>query len=239
MAAGYVAAHAGVLVKIDGTPVALVAEAMQLVSGKYYRVTNAIKRCFDPSVALEIRDNGVAVGAANIEHIDYLNGIVKFAAAYTPTTPITAHAGSYIPFLTIGTIKSFDFKSAKEMLEKSVFGDAAKRYANGLGDFSGGLGTWSFLDENVGVATLEASFAAGTVRVISIEILQDGVTLANGGLYWRGLCALQGAETSAEVASLVETSPKLEGSARMSVAGASGSWPVSWSILDGATGIFV
>ena len=239
MAAGYVAAHAGVTVKLDGTPVALSAEAMSQVSGKYYRVTDAAKRCFDPNTALEIRDAGVAVGSANIEHIDYLNGIVKFAAAYTVTGPVTVQTGAYVPFSTIGTIKSFDFKASKEMLDKSVFGDTSKTFANGLGDFSGSLGAWSFLDENVGVGTLESALANGTVRILSIEILQDGSTLANGGLYWRGLVVLQNADTNAEVASLVESTQTYEGSPMMSVAGASGSWAVSWSILDGATGIYV
>lgn len=237
MAAGYVAAHAGVLVKLDGTPVALAAEPMSLVSGKTYRVTALAKRCFDPSVALEIRDNGVAVGAANIEAIDYMNGLVIFAAAYTPTGPITVQSGSYIPFVTIGTVKSFDFQTMKDMLDKSVFGDAAKRYANGLGDFKGSLGAWSFLDENIGVGTLEAALAGGTVRTISVEITQDGVTLANGGLLFRGPVMLASADTSAGVADLVETSTSFEGAPRMSVAGASGSWPVSWSLLDGSTGL--
>lgn len=237
MAAGNVAAHSGVLVKLDGTPVTLAAEAMSLISGKNYRVTALAKRCFDPRVALEIRDNGVAVLAANIEAIDYLHGIVIFAAAYTPTGPITAHAGSYVPFATIGTANGFDFKVMKEDLDKGVFGDAAVRRVLGLGDFNGSITAWSFLDESVGVGTLEAALANGTARIMSIEIIQDGTTLANGGLVWRGIVLLKGADTGAEVAALVDTTQNYEGAPMMSTLGVSGSWPVSWSFLDGATGL--
>lgn len=237
MAAGAVAAHAGVTVKLDAAPVTLTAEAMSLVTGKTYRVTNAARRCFDPRVALEIRDNGVAVAAANIERIDYLHGVVIFAAAYTVTGPVTAHAGSYLPFATVGTAKAFSFDMTVDDADKGVFGDAAVRRALTLGDFTGTVGAWSFLDESVGAGTLEAALSAGTVRVLSIEIVQDGVTLANGGILWRGLVVLNGADTEAAVADLVDTTQRYTGSPMMSVAGASGSWPVSWSILDGSTGL--
>ena len=237
MAAGNVNAYNGVTVKLDGTPVSFTAEAMSLVSGKTYRVTNAIKRCFDPNTALEIRDNGVAVAPANIEAIDYLHGLVIFAAAYTPTTPITAHAGSYVPFVTLGTAESFSVEISAEALPKSVFGNAAKRYARGLADFTGNIGLISFLDDNVGVEALEASFAAGNARIVSIEIVQDGTTLANGGLVFRGRVNLSSAETSADPAALVKTPIDLEGSPVASVTGVSGSWPVAWSILDGSTAL--
>lgn len=237
MAAGNVAAHVGVTIKLDGTPVAFAAEPMQLVSGKVYRVTNAIKRCFDPNTALEIRDNGAAVAISNIADIDYLHGLVIFAASYTPTGPVTAHAGAYVPFVTVGTVNSFGVEISAEALDKSVFGNAARRYARGLADFNGSLNLISFLDENVGIETLEASFAAGNTRILSVEIIQDSVTLANGGLVFRGLVQLSEADTSADPSGLVETSATFEGTPRASTSGVSGPWGVAWSLLDGATGL--
>lgn len=239
MAAGAVAAHVSVLVKVDGTPVSMPAEACQQITGKYYRVTNATKRCIDPRVALEVRDNGVAVVAANIEHIDYLQGIVKFASGYTVTGPVTIQAGSYIPFSTLAYVKSFNASGSAEMVDKTVFGNLVKRYLRGLGDFKGEVGEFSHLEDAAGVETLEVSLNSGTRRVISVEIIQDGSVLANGGLVFRGLVYLASTDTSGEAASIVESGLSFEGAPLMSTLGVSGSWPVTWSLLDGGTGIFI
>jgi hypothetical protein len=241
MAAGFVAAHSGVTIKFDGTPVAIVAgEAMSQISGKYYRVTDAAKRCLDHRQNLEIRDNGVAVAATNIEHIDYLNGIVKFAASYTVTGPVTIQVGTYIPFTTLGVVKSFSFDVSADLPEKTVFGNTSRRYLRGLADFTIDLAAFDHLESAAGVETLEASLNSGTTRIISIEIIQDGSTLANGGLLVRGLVKLQNPSTDADPGSIVETGSKFEGCPVMSTnALVSGSWPVSWSVLDGASGLYI
>lgn len=239
MAAGAVAAHLAIVVKLDGAPVSMTAEACQQITGKFYRITATTKRCIDPRVALEVRDNGVAVAPANIAFIDYLNGIIQFAAAYTVTGPVTIQSGSYIPFSTLASVKSFDASGSFEMLDKSVFSNLVKRYIRGLGDFKVELGEFSHMEDAAGVETIEASFGAGTRRCLSVEMIQDGTTLANGGLVFRGFVVPQAGDTSAEVASIVETGVTLEGSPQMSVAGTSGSWPVTWSLLDGQSGLFI
>ncbi len=239
MAAGFVAAHAGVTVKFDGTPTTMTAEAMSLISGKIYRVTSATKRCFDPRVDLNVLDDGVAVAEANIANIDYLHGIVTFASGYTIVGAITV-TGTFLPFTTLGVVKSFSFEVSPELGDKSVFGNSFKRYARLLSEFSLSLGAFDNLESAAGVATLEASFQAGTTRVVSIEILQDGSTLANGGLVLRGLVKVAGADTSASVESIVETGSNYEGAPMVSInAAVAGDWPVSWSILDGASGLVV
>lgn len=237
MAAGFVAGNVGVLVKFDGTPTAMTDEAMSQVTGKFYRVTNAARRCFDPRQDLLVKDNGVNVAAANIASIDYLHGIVEFAGSYTVNGPVTV-TGTYLPFSTLGPTSSFSFKVSKAALDKSVFGDLFKRYLLGLGDFSIDLGVFDHLDSSAGVETLEASLAAGTMRVISIEVVQDGSTLANGGIVIRGLVRLANSKVDATPADIVKQGPKLEGTPMVSVnAQVSGTWPVSWSILDGASGL--
>lgn len=239
MAAGSTAAHLAVLVKFDGTPVSMPAEPCSLISGKYYRITAASKRCIDPRANLEVRDNGVAVVAANIEHVDYLHGIVKFAAAYTVTGPVTIQTGTYIPFTTHAFAKSFDLKVMRTMLDRTVFGNAFRRYLSGLGDFDANVGSFD-VTAATGVETLEASRASGTPRVMSVEIIQDGVTLANGGIVWRGLVLVAGQDDSAEPDGLVEGNIPLTGAPMMSTnALVTGSWPVSWSLLDGASGLYV
>ncbi len=171
MAAGNVAAHSGVTIKFDGTPVSMTSEAMSQITGKYYRVTSATHRCFDPRVALVIQDNGVTVASANIEAIDFLNGIVKFASSYTPTTPITALSGKYVPFSSLGVSKSFSMRASRDKLDKTVFGNNFRRYILGLKDFEGEVGAFDFLDSSAGVETLETSFTSATVRLISAEII--------------------------------------------------------------------
>ena len=238
MAAGNVAAHIVVTIKFEGTPTSMPAEAMSQITGKYYRVTNSAKRCFDPRVNLLIQDNAVDVAAADIEAIDYLNGIVKFAAAYTVVGAVTVSSGSYLPFSSFGTAKSFSAHVMREKLDKSVFGNSFRRYILGLMDFDGDVGAFSDLSETVGVEGLGTSLNSATLRVISIEIIQDGSTLANGGLVFRGLVNLQSHDTKADVASIVESGIKFLGKPQMSTNSlASGSWPVSWSLLDGATGL--
>ena len=236
MAAGPVAAHVGVAVKLDGTPVGMTAEPMSLVSGKTYRPTASTKRCFAPGVALVVLDNAVPVVAANIEDVDFLHGLVTFAAAYSVTGPVTV-TGSYVPFVAIGTLKSMSLDIVADALDKSVFADTAKRFARGLGDVTGAWGSWSFLDESVGIGTLEAALAGGVARIVSMEILQDASVLTNGGILARVRAFLSAADTSAEPAGLVETSVSLEGAPVLSPANSSGSWPIAWSIADGASGL--
>ncbi len=239
MAAGQVAAHSGVTVKFDGTPTTMTAEACSQITGKYYRVTDATKRCFDHRQNLTVLDDAVIVAAADIEHIDYLNGIVKFASAYTVVAAVTV-TGTYLPFTTLGVVKSFDFDVKADLMDKTVFGNSFKRYLRGLMDFTLDTSAFDHVESAAGVATLEASFGAGTRRVISVEILQDGVTLANGGLYVRGLVLAASADTSAEVAGIVESGLHLEGAPVVSTnAIATGTWPVSWSVLDGASGLYL
>ena len=239
MAAGVIAAHQGVTVKFDGTPTSMTAEPMSQITGKYYRVTNAAKRCFDWRQNLNVLDNGVAVAAANIEFIDYLNGIVKFAASYTVNGPVTV-TGTYLPLTTLGVVKSFDSAFSPDLIDKSVFGNAHSRVNRGLCDYAIDLGQFDHLESAAGVETLEASLQAGTVRLISIECLQDGSTLANGGIVIRALVVLSSVSTDADPTKLVESGLKLDGSPTPSTnAAAAGPWPVSWIVLDGASGLYV
>src|SRR5690348_7886763 len=93
--AGYVAK-----VKSTGTSTAMTGEAMSLVSGKTYKVTDATKDVWDYTKSLTVKDNGAAVAAADIEEINYIFGQVTFVAGYTPTGPITVD-GHYLPLTEV------------------------------------------------------------------------------------------------------------------------------------------
>src|SRR5690348_4900900 len=80
--AGYTAA-----VKTGGTPTSATGEATtQIGATKSYQITAASKRVIDLANAVTVKDNAVD-HTADVESIDYLNGIVTFAAAYTVIGP--------------------------------------------------------------------------------------------------------------------------------------------------------
>jgi hypothetical protein len=233
----FAAAHQGVTIRLDDTPVAFSAEDCDLLDDRTYYIINAAHMCIDPNTALEISDDGNPVDSADIEFIDYLHGIIRFASGYVVATPVQITAGNYIPFDTVGSAESFDFKLSNDLIEKSVFGNSAKRFAAGLSDFSGTIGTISFVDETIGVESLAASLAAGTTRIMQIDVVADdaGTPLGGNGIRWMGLVKLSGADTGADPASLVKSPLTFEGAAQMSVDGPAGSHPVSWSLIDGKT----
>jgi hypothetical protein len=88
------------VIKKTGTTTSFTAEAMTLVSGKTYRITDATKSIWDRSVALTVRDNGVTVSGANILSVNYLFGEVTFVSGYTVTGPVTV-TGSFLPVATL------------------------------------------------------------------------------------------------------------------------------------------
>jgi hypothetical protein len=91
--------------KQSGAPVVMTAEAMALVSGKTYRITNTAKRIIDYFSTLTVLDNAID-RTANVASIDYLNGEVTFLAAYNPVGPVTI-TGKYVPTATIARAKGF------------------------------------------------------------------------------------------------------------------------------------
>src|SRR5690606_16541080 len=74
---------AGYIVKMlkSGNSTSLTDEAMSLVSGKTYQVTDTAKQLLDIGVALVVEDNNVVVSSANIESIDWLFGKVTFKSS--------------------------------------------------------------------------------------------------------------------------------------------------------------
>lgn len=100
--AGYTAT-----VRSGGAPVAVVdGPTTQVGATKSYRITDPLKRFISLADAVVVSDNAVAVDVADIESIDYLNGVITFAAAYTPTGPITV-TYSNVPTAPIGKARSF------------------------------------------------------------------------------------------------------------------------------------
>lgn len=66
----------------------------QVGATKSYQITNAVKRLIDETVDVVVYD-GITNVTANVESVDYMFGIVTFAAAYIVVGAVTVH-GAYL-----------------------------------------------------------------------------------------------------------------------------------------------
>lgn len=112
---------AGYLVKImeGGTPTALSAEAMSLVTGKTYQVTDTTKRVFHYATPLQVFDNAVD-HTADVASIDYLAGTVTFDAGYTVTGPVTV-TGNYMPMSQMAKGRSFGLTQTAAEIDTTTY----------------------------------------------------------------------------------------------------------------------
>lgn len=164
-----VAGYAATL-KQQGTPVVMTAEAMSLVSGKTYQVTAAAKRVIDYFSTVTVLDNAVD-HTADVVSIDYLFGKVTFAAAYTPTGPITI-TGKYVPMSTIAKGRSFNLNMTAAELDKTVYESAQAN--GGWRTFDYGLRTVSMDMSGIFDVTNGAATALRARTPLVIECSPDG-----------------------------------------------------------------
>jgi hypothetical protein len=106
--------------KKSGTLTAVTGQAMTLVSGKTYRITDVSREVWDWNAALVVYDNAVAVDAADIESIDYLFGRVTFDSGYTVVGPVTIDV-SFYPLATFGRGQDYTLTQTTNALDDSHF----------------------------------------------------------------------------------------------------------------------
>lgn len=132
--AGYVANF-----KKTGTTTAFTGEAMTLVSGKTYKITDATKNIFDRTVALTVYDNAADV-TAQVESVDHLFGRITFLGTYTVTGAVTID-GSYLPTTSVGTAKDYTLTMNADSVDTTSF--AVAKANGGYSTFVPGLKTVS------------------------------------------------------------------------------------------------
>lgn len=160
---------------VTGDSTAFTGLSLSQVSGQEYRVSASdAKAIWDPDTAPTIKDNGVAVDAADIESIDYLFGKVTFDAGYAVTGPVTAD-GSYLPRATVSTAFSFRVGRSRNLLDDTKFGDNAMKRAAGLKDVSVEIEAREDSADAISMAvgsdqTLEGYLNDGGAVVIDISI---------------------------------------------------------------------
>jgi hypothetical protein len=192
--AGYVAS-----IKQTGTATAMTDEAMALVSGKTYKVSNAAKEVFDYTKTFTVEDNSVAVSANDIETIDWLFGTVTFTSGYTVTGPVTV-TGHYLPSTEVARANSFTLTQTAETIDETDYATANSN--GGYRVFDPGLRTISlelggFYDEDD--AVWEVLENRGEI-VIEINPDGSGLSLA------RGVFKLVSRNQSGDVGALEEQS---------------------------------
>lgn len=215
-----VAAHP-TTIKIPGTSTAFTNEATtNLDPGTYkvYQITDANKRVLDPGTAIVIEedaDGGGAGGFAVVPAADYvidpLFGKVTFTVARASVAVIRFASGNYLPMLTVATAREFSISAARDILEKTVFGDTAKTKLAALKDVSVTLSVLEDLtddhDPGAGTQKFNTLFDGGTP--VMVEIRPGG-----SGNYFRMWTLLESEEVSGSVADLVQGSINATGSAR-------------------------
>lgn len=104
-------------ISLSGAPVSMTGEAMTLVSGKTYRVTDATKRILDVGSAVVVKDNAVDKNA-QIASVNYLFGTVTFLSSYTVTGPVTID-GYYVPTSQICSMNKYSLQQQAEAIQQT------------------------------------------------------------------------------------------------------------------------
>jgi len=165
--------------KKSGTSTTMTGEAMTLVSGKTYKVTDSSKNVWNRAVTLTVKVAGTAVAAANIQYIDYLYGQVTFISSYTVSGAVTVD-GAYFPTATIGCANSWTLTQTANANDVSC---ADVVQANGgVRIYDYGLKTVSLELSGIYKTTNAYRTALAARSEVIVEISPDG----SGGAIMRG-----------------------------------------------------
>lgn len=107
------------IVKVPGAAVAFVTEATtNSGDSKTYQITNAIKRVWDPTIAITVFYNGV-LQAANTYTINRLTGRITFAIAQGASAVTVT--GSYLPMSNAVRASKFSWNVTASLAEDNDF----------------------------------------------------------------------------------------------------------------------
>lgn len=165
--AGYVAD----LKKVSGASTVMTNEATTFVSGKTYQITNSARRILNRLTAVTVRDNLVAVAAANILSIDYLYGRVTFVPTYTVVGAVDI-SGAFFATAIIAKGRQFTLTQTAEAVQNTVFETAQAN--GGHHTFEYGLKTVSLEIGGVFSATNDFLDMVKDRLELIIEVNPDG-----------------------------------------------------------------
>lgn len=206
--AGYAAA-----VKVSGTSTSFTGEATTGLGDDVYQITDETKRVLDPTVAVVVKDDGVAIPAADVT-VDHLFGRVTLA---NPPSGVVTVDGSYLPMLTVATAREASVSCSREIHDNTRFGapGAARTKQYGLKDFSGSIGvledTLTDHDSGAGTLTLEGVLTSGAAKLIEFRP-------AATGAFFRGWAVFESEDVALAVDDLVNATINFTGAAQSGVA---------------------
>lgn len=212
------AAHSTV-VKATGTSTSMTDEATTNTSGKTYQVTNSAKRVIDPTVAITVKDDAVAVDAADIESVDFLFGTVTFVGGYTVNGAVTI-TGNYLPLHTLSYAREFEITDSNMLPDATVFTDTVVKRKQTLQALAVRLG----LLERVGTVfdggskSLASFITSGGLMVLEVNI-------GGSGTIFRAMVIGESTSAGAQVAGLLDESVSLQG---LTASGALGDHHAYW-----------
>jgi hypothetical protein len=156
-----------------GTATAFTGEAMTNTTGRFYQITDATKRVWDPSASFVIYDNAVPVSAANLK-FNYLFGTVEILVGHGAISGPVTSDGDYLPILEIATANKFTNNVTRDVPVATPFhaSDTHKKKVVGLADASGTISHLDFSQEDIdpGGGTLTiGDLLEGTDFVLTIE----------------------------------------------------------------------
>lgn len=160
----------GVRLNVTGAPVPIVNEAAANTGdNKTYRITNAARRVWDPTIAVVV--NVAAVPTAEAYTINRLKGEVTFAVANGARGVVTVST-SYLPLALAAEAKGITLRAMSANLADTAFGDLDVNRVPGVHrDCSATVTRWTSVDKYFSDA-LEAG------SVIVLELLADaGATI--------------------------------------------------------------
>lgn len=108
--------------KKGGTPTAMTGEAMELVSGKEYKVTDSTKDFFNPRATFVVYDGASEVSEDDYD-IDHLFGRVTFVDSYTVGGSVTVD-GEYVSTTAFGNANTIDLTQTAGTNDTTTFESA-------------------------------------------------------------------------------------------------------------------
>jgi hypothetical protein len=151
-----------VRLKLSGAPVAFVTEACTNTGdGKTYRITNAAKAVWDPTIAISVFYNAILKPASSYT-LNRLAGTITFTTA--PGVSAVTVTGSYLPMTTIAEGKAFGFSTKATNAADTAFGDTDITRVQMQRMSTGTIGMW-WLDN-----AFHAAFVAGAQLIAEIAI---------------------------------------------------------------------
>jgi predicted secreted protein len=176
--AGYTAVF-----KKSGTATATTGEAMSLVSGLTYEVTDPTKNVLDYNNTITVYD-GVTDVTAQVESIDHLFGRITFLGTYTVVGSITIDA-YYMPMSSVGTARDFTLSMTAESVDTTDFATAQAN--GGYMTYIAGLKTVS-LDASGFYSSSNGFKALVTGRSeMLVEINPDASSLSTARGYFKAI----------------------------------------------------